>query len=579
MANYSDRIKPIDYGIHTYLENLLKRNYQIPTFQRNVVWDEQNVKKLWDSIYKFYPMGSILIWKTDIKLQNHRSIGGHIIQNEDISEYQYILDGQQRTTALLTSLYGGKIEGKDDFDPTIYVDLTIQDENDTDDESYNQRFLFWYEIDDRNGTYLRNKSRMEKYKKGLIVKLQDIKHNYEEVEEKLIELGLKYKDGERRRLRKIRSVLDNYRISFIELKGIQVAQVCQIFERINQEGKPLDIFDIVVAKTFRPESKEAKGFYLRELIDNFRKECDGNFKDIDDLTYLQIIATIINQNIEDSRIYNITERYLGEIKTEQIEQVWEETKKAILKLFDFFDNHLHLKGPALIPFRYFYMVLASYFYENIKPDYDLLKKYFWFYSFHNDELLRNTTHLWEHVGFLNRAKKGEDVKFPKFIIDKNVIRTSSYHSRSRISRAILSLFAYQEPRDWQYHDRHVLSEVYYILTDHPNLHHIFPVNFIDTNRNYGENVNSLMNIAYLTQITNLQISDQNPINYLKKYNGSTFEEVLKSHLIPLKILEWSRKSKLPSNALDDFIEMRTEIILQKLKSYLSGIDIEVIDTK
>jgi len=30
MANYSDRIKPIDYGIHTYLENLLKRNYQIP---------------------------------------------------------------------------------------------------------------------------------------------------------------------------------------------------------------------------------------------------------------------------------------------------------------------------------------------------------------------------------------------------------------------------------------------------------------------------------------------------------------------------------------------------------------------
>ncbi|MCD6211005.1 MAG: DUF262 domain-containing protein, partial [Methanophagales archaeon] len=122
---------------------------------RNVVWDEQNVKKLWDSIYKFYPMGSILIWKTDIKLQNHRSIGGHIIQNEDISEYQYILDGQQRTTALLTSLYGGKIEGKDDFDPTIYVDLTIQDENDTDDESYNQRFLFWYEIDDRNGTYLR----------------------------------------------------------------------------------------------------------------------------------------------------------------------------------------------------------------------------------------------------------------------------------------------------------------------------------------------------------------------------------------------------------------------------------------
>ena len=579
MTNYSDRIKPIDYGIHTYLENLLKRNYQIPTFQRNVVWDEQNVKKLWDSIYKFYPIGSILIWKTDIKLQNHRSVGGHIIQNENISEYQYILDGQQRTTALLTSLYGGKIEGREDFDPTIYIDLTIEDENDIDDESYKKRFLFWYEIDDKNGTYLRNKSRMEKYKKGLIVTLQDIKHNYGEVEKRLIELGLEYESGERQRLIRIRNVLDNYRISFIELKGIQVAQVCQIFERINQEGKPLDIFDIVVAKTFRPESKNIEGFYLRELIDDFRKESDGNYKNIDDLTYLQIIATIINQNIENSKIYNITERYLSEIKTEQIEQVWEETKKAILKLFDFFDNHLHLKGPALIPFRYFYMVIASYFYENTAPDYELLKKYFWFYSFHNEELLRNTTHLWEHVNFLNKAKKGETVSFPKFIIDKNVIRTSSYHSRSRISRAILSLLAYQEPKDWQYHDRHVLSEVYYILTDYPNLHHIFPVNFIDTNQNYGENVNSLMNIAYLTQITNLQISDQNPIDYLKNYDNSSFEEVLKSHLIPLEILEWARKNTLPSDALDKFIEMRTEVILQKIQFYLSGIDIEIIDTK
>jgi len=241
--------------------------------------------------------------------------------------------------------------------------------------------------------------------------------------------------------------------------------------------------------------------------------------------------------------------------------------------------HMHLKGPALIPFRCFYMVLASHFYENTAPEYELLKKYFWFYSFHNEELLRNTTHLWEHVNFLNGAKKGEDVTFPKFIIDKNVIRTSSYHSRSRISRAVLSLLAHQEPRDWQYHDRHVLSEGYYILTDHPNLHHIFPVNFIDTNQNYGENVNSLMNIAYLTQITNLQISDQNPIDYLKNYDNSSFEEVLKSHLIPLEILEWARKNTLPSNALDKFIEMRIEIVLQKIQSYLLGIDIEVIDTK
>lgn len=96
--NYTDRIKPIDKGLITYLEELRNCNYQIPTFQRDVVWQQENVKKLWDSIYKFYPLGSILVWKTDVQLPNHRQIGGHVIDNEnfDRAEYQYLLDGQQR---------------------------------------------------------------------------------------------------------------------------------------------------------------------------------------------------------------------------------------------------------------------------------------------------------------------------------------------------------------------------------------------------------------------------------------------------------------------------------------------------
>ncbi len=135
--NFTDRIRPTDKGITTYLDELENLDYQIPTFQRDVVWEKENVKKLWDSIYKFYPLGSILVWKTDIKLQNHRKIGGHKISEGTFSrsEYQYILDGQQRTTSLLTSLYGGSIEGQDGFDPSLYIDLTIEDETDTDDDS------------------------------------------------------------------------------------------------------------------------------------------------------------------------------------------------------------------------------------------------------------------------------------------------------------------------------------------------------------------------------------------------------------------------------------------------------------
>jgi uncharacterized protein with ParB-like and HNH nuclease domain len=110
LSHAADRIMPTSSSIVTYLDNLKNKQYQIPTFQREVVWEKDNVKKLWDSIYKFYPIGSILIWNTNLKLQNHRMVGGHIITDDlPLAEYKYILDGQQRTVSFLTSLYGGEI--------------------------------------------------------------------------------------------------------------------------------------------------------------------------------------------------------------------------------------------------------------------------------------------------------------------------------------------------------------------------------------------------------------------------------------------------------------------------------------
>ena len=92
-TNVTNRIKPTDKSLLTYFEELKEGKYQIPTFQRDVVWEGNRVKKLWDSIFKFYPLGSVLVWNTDMKLQNHRAIGGYLIpeyQNEN--EYHYILE-------------------------------------------------------------------------------------------------------------------------------------------------------------------------------------------------------------------------------------------------------------------------------------------------------------------------------------------------------------------------------------------------------------------------------------------------------------------------------------------------------
>ena len=582
MTIYSDRIKPDDQNIRTYLESLQGKKYQIPTFQREVVWERNSVKKLWDSICRFYPIGSILIWKTDLQLQNHRSIGGHIIADDSHrNDFQYILDGQQRTTSLLTSLYGGKIEGRGAFDPTLYLDLTVKDEDDIDDQSYKQRFLFWGEIDDRDGKLTRNTPRLNRYQAGLIIKLRDVMDNFGNVERKLVEgEHSDYDDPIRKRLRDVRDVLDNYRLSFIELKGIEVSEVCEIFERINQEGKPLDIFDIVVAKTFRVQTETQQGFYLRELIEKFRDETPGNFAALDDLTYLQILAIIIRQQLSDARIRNITPTFLNRIKTKHIEAVWDETAIAIRKMFDFLDNHLHLKGPRLIPYRYFYLTIASHFYKNRAPNYDFLKKYFWYYSFHNQDLLTNTTHLRQQVDLLDNARAPGKAQLDRFLIDRNRLRTASYSTRGRLSNAILCLLANQEPRDWANPDRHVLTDVYYVLTDRPNLHHVFPTGYL--NKHPGANQldsDSMMNIAYLTQLTNIQISDKNPVQYLRDYDDSGFEQVLRTHLTPLEILEWARQEQMPENGLDRFVERRIDLILDDLRQKLPGITFDDIDTK
>ncbi|MEH2039033.1 GmrSD restriction endonuclease domain-containing protein [Nostoc sp.] len=585
MSTYTDRIQPTNSAITTYLDNLLARKYQIPTFQRDIVWDKENVKKLWDSIYKFYPLGSILIWKTSTKLESHREIGGIKLADDFSSnEYQYILDGQQRTTALLTSIYGDKnnIYCKNKFKPALYVDLTIKFTDATDDASYIERFLFWDEIDDSNGQNKLNKAKNKRYEEKLIVKLEDIKNDYGNIERNLHKCG--YGDFEhpyRQQLAKCKEVLDNYRMSFIELRGIEVAEVCQIFERINQAGKSLNIFDIVVAKTFRIEDKKnnISGFYLRELINNFRESIASSlYTSVDDWTLLQMLAVVVKLEFPDAGIQNITDIYLNKLKTEHIEAVWSDFKIAVAKTFDFFDNILHIKGGRLIPYRYFYLTITAYFYRNHKPDYSFLNKYFWYYSFHNAELLKDTTQLWQHITFVNQQKANGTYSFNQFDIDKNSLRKSFYSYRGRLSRAILSLYANHKPQDWAKPHRDVLSDVYYQLTDKPNLHHIFPVNFIKQSGIASQiESDSLMNIAYLSQITNLKISDKNPLDYLKEYDEPGLEAVLRSHLIPTIILEWSRADALPEHALSIFIEERVNLLLEALKLKLEGIEFNVFD--
>ncbi|HJW56597.1 MAG TPA: DUF262 domain-containing protein [Burkholderiaceae bacterium] len=590
MSNYQDRIKPVDFGIQTYLGNIQAGSYQIPTFQRDVVWERGNVKLLWDSVYKFYPLGSILVWRTPLPLHSHRSIGGHVLtEHLNAAEYRYILDGQQRTTTLYTSIYGGMIEGQS-TDPAVYIDLSVALNGPTDDVSYRERFLFWDEIDDKDGTLLRNKGRQKRFNDGLIVSLHDIVFNFGKLDSKLS--ALHYDAPERQHLRQMQSILANYRLSFIELHGIEVSEVCQIFERVNQAGRPLNIFDIVVAKTYRTpnEATGVPGFYLRELIQGFRDSLGAsNYAHLDDWTFLQMVAVCVRLNQQKvhgrATVLNITDKYLNELKAEDIEAVWKNAQAAMRKTLSFLDNTLSLNGPNLIPYRYVYMTLTGYFFENPAPSLALLQRYFWFSCFHQDDLLSNTTGLWQHVDQL-RDGDGTGVFSKGFTLNRNALRLTEYSTRGGLARALLAFYAYHHPRDWAEGHGPVLNAVYYTLTDRPNLHHIFPTDFVwKSSLDSKFRVDSLLNIAYLPQLTNLKISNKNPLDYLGMYVGSTlasreaFLNVLKTHMVPTEIVEWQETlSELPADALVRFIEARLDLIIAALLTKLDGIETKVYDS-
>src|SRR5262249_37753311 len=88
-------------NIRKIIEELLAGRMRVPNFQRGFVWDPERVAYLMDSIYKGYPFGSILLWRTHQELTRERDLGPFKLPpNDPAYPRDYILDGQQRITSI-----------------------------------------------------------------------------------------------------------------------------------------------------------------------------------------------------------------------------------------------------------------------------------------------------------------------------------------------------------------------------------------------------------------------------------------------------------------------------------------------
>ncbi|RNE89815.1 DUF262 domain-containing protein [Marichromatium sp. AB32] len=111
--------------ISDILNHIDNGHMALPEFQRGYVWNRDQVRGLFDSLYRRHPVGSLLVWATDARTATHRGDGAIAP-----GIVKLLLDGQQR----MTSLYGvarGKPPRFFDGNPHAFTALRFHLERET----------------------------------------------------------------------------------------------------------------------------------------------------------------------------------------------------------------------------------------------------------------------------------------------------------------------------------------------------------------------------------------------------------------------------------------------------------------
>jgi hypothetical protein len=568
MSNINRDIKSEDVKIYSFVEEqLAKDKLLIPTFQREFVWEPENIRKLWDSIYRFYPIGSILYWITNSYLHTHRKLGGFEFPHDEdtvrkFKEWAYILDGQQRATSLLVSILGGKGKVKDEegFDYTLYFDAT------------DATFFFLNEL-------ARRKSKVNP---AFLIRLKDVpKGEFLDFYEKISkEKGITEKI--KNNIKQLFRIFSDYKLVLIKIQGVDVDEVCEIFERINQEGKKLDPVDIIVARTYRNEDleKNIKLFYLRDNLKQLKgtlAESANRFQYLDDLGIIQMISICLRKEEKGTRkSFGITPKALNNLKTEDLENNWNSCQKTIFETIKFLAD-LKIHGPDMLPYGYLLFPICHYFHNNNSPNRQIAKQWFWRTAFGLEDFRRADEVYYFCTEFFEKLESGKSQIFPELVLSKTKLVQASYYYRSALSRAVLAFLAKQKPIDFSDPDAEVLDSVYLMLSQAPNLHHIYPQKFLSTVKGLPGNapIDSLMNICYLRAKTNIKIGYKNPLHYFGEYKDvGNFGNIIKSHLIPMEFIE--KEEFKPEDYLN-FLCARAELFCQKLKEELPNVDVKIVD--
>ena len=89
--------------VEDLVQRVAKGQVRVPRFQRGLKWTSDNVVELFDSLYRGYPVGSLLFYKgkADATVID---VGPLKVSTEETAEAWWVVDGQQRVTSLTAAL-------------------------------------------------------------------------------------------------------------------------------------------------------------------------------------------------------------------------------------------------------------------------------------------------------------------------------------------------------------------------------------------------------------------------------------------------------------------------------------------
>lgn len=532
-------IKPDIIKFDELLKGVDKGLIQIPPFQRNFVWSPREIVDLLDSIYRGYPIGSFIFWKTTTKLPKHRFIAGLSLQEPpDRSELDYVLDGQQRITSLYAAVKGAGIE-----DEPIH---------------------FYFDVSRQGFDYERGNPEETPHASDINVTripLDKIFVSAPEYFEYVNSFPKEYKLV----LHDLYNRISTYTFSVIyvleddDKTTDDLKQIVHIFTKINDTGKKLTVVALMIARCW------GENFDLRSKL-NELLDSSTEFVDIKEETILQIASVILN----DMRCRNSV--ILKETNIDQLRDNWDDIVSAFKLALDFVRNKLRIKNIRYIPFDSMLVPLAYFHHLDHNPSAqqaDKLCQWFWKAGLSNRYGSTVSGKIEEDCESLKRLVDGETVEFD-YTIGWDTMRDrlihQDYYFRNAFCKTVLTLYSYIQPKHFKDNRDIDLSGNFSDYSKH-NLHHLFPRNYLDRTKNpLADLKDSIVNIAFAPMLLNLEISARIPSEYMAEFQSENpeFSQTLSSHLIDDMAV-----FGITNNDFDTFLSKRAEKIENKFRLLLS----------